>query len=43
MNHKHVSELTIYNFNKDLKIIHLGEQMNLNCQKTYFDFIVENE
>lgn len=42
MNNKHVSELTIYNFHRDIKIIHLGEQMNLNSQKTYIDFILDN-
>lgn len=42
-NDKNVSELTINILNKDFKLIQLGEQMDTKSQKTYFDFIIENQ
>ena len=42
-NDKNVSELTINILNKDFKLIHIGEQMDIKSQKTYFDFIIENQ
>lgn len=41
-NDKHVSELTINIFNNDFKLLQLGEQMDTQSQKTYFDFVLEN-